>query len=64
MTVLITRPSSQVTMPSGWSTLVSWDNKLQAGDVYVFELIKSDDDILKVSIKSELIRCFGTLSCC
>ncbi|XP_041002014.1 B3 domain-containing transcription factor VRN1-like isoform X1 [Juglans microcarpa x Juglans regia] len=52
VTVLST--SSRVTMSGGWSTFAR-DNKLQAGDVCVFELIKSDDDILKVSI----FRCLG-----
>ncbi|KAG6663231.1 B3 domain-containing transcription factor VRN1-like isoform X1 [Carya illinoinensis] len=52
VTVLTT--SARVTMSGGWSTFAR-DNKLQTGDVCVFELIKSDDDILKVSI----FRCLG-----
>ncbi|KAG6725039.1 hypothetical protein I3842_02G013200 [Carya illinoinensis] len=41
--------SSSVAFTRGWSTFVK-DNSLQVGDVCAFELIKSDDAMLKVSI--------------
>ncbi|XP_040988501.1 B3 domain-containing protein REM16-like [Juglans microcarpa x Juglans regia] len=51
---------SYAVLSAGWRTFVK-DNSLQVGDVCVFELIKSDDVMLKVSI----FRCpsnpFGAL---
>ncbi|XP_042974807.1 B3 domain-containing transcription factor VRN1-like isoform X2 [Carya illinoinensis] len=40
---------SYAVLSAGWRTFVA-DNSLQVGDVCVFELIKSDDVMLKVSI--------------
>ena len=45
----IPRTGRRGTFSNGWSTFAN-ENNLKMGDVCVFELIKSDDVVLKVSI--------------
>ena len=45
----IPRTGQRGSFSNGWSTFAN-ENNLKVGDVCIFELIKSDDVVLKVSI--------------